>query len=84
MRNINLKPMAQQTAMQQLIQWMKDNGNVIPFDQGDCYNEAIELLQMEKEQIIHAWREGDNDSMYSPKELDKQAEQYYNETYKKQ
>lgn len=38
--------------------------------------------QMEKEQIIHAWREGDNDSMYSPKELDKQAEQYYNETYK--
>ena len=38
-------------------------------------------LEMEKEQIIHAWREGDNDSMYSPKELDQQAEQYYNETF---
>lgn len=37
--------------------------------------------QMEKEQIINAWRNGDNDSMYSPKELDKQAEEYYNETY---
>ena len=37
--------------------------------------------QMEKEQIIHAWREGDNDSMYDPKELDQQAELYYNETY---
>ena len=41
------------------------------------------FLQMEKEQIIHAWREGDNDSMYSPKELYKLAEQYYNETYGK-
>ena len=39
--------------------------------------------QIEKEQIIDAWREGDNDSMYSDKELDQQAEQYYNETYNK-
>ena len=39
--------------------------------------------QMEKEQIINAWRESDNDSMYSPKELDEQAEQYYNETYER-
>lgn len=37
--------------------------------------------QMEKEQIINAWRNGDNDSMYEPKQLEKQAEQYYNLTY---
>lgn len=60
--------------MQQLIQWMKDNGNVIPFDQGDCYNEAIELLQMEKEQIKEAYCKGDDNVG---------AEQYYNETYSK-
>ncbi len=36
---------------------------------------------MEKEQIINAWRNGDNDSMYSPKELDQHAEEYYNETF---
>lgn len=39
--------------------------------------------EMEKDQIIDAWRNGDNDSMYSPKDLDKQAEEYYNETYSK-
>ena len=37
--------------------------------------------QMEKEQKETAWRNGDNDSMYSPKELDQQAEKYYNETF---
>jgi hypothetical protein len=39
--------------------------------------------QMQKEQIMNAWRNGDNDSMYEPKQLDEQAEQYYNETYGK-
>lgn len=39
--------------------------------------------QMEKEQIMDAWLNGDNDSMYEPKQLQEQAEQYYNETYMK-
>lgn len=39
--------------------------------------------QMQKEQIMNDWRNGDNDSMYEPKQLDEQAEQYYNETYGK-
>jgi hypothetical protein len=46
--------MAQQTAMQQLIKWMEDMSEVIPFDQGSCYDKAIELLQMEKEQLENA------------------------------
>ena len=65
--------MAQQTAVEWLVeQYANENYGI------EVYAQA---KQMEKEQIIHAWREGDNDSMYSPKELDKQAEQYYNETY---
>lgn len=50
--------MAQQTAMQQLIKWMEERSRVIPFDQGDCYDKAIELLQMEKEQIVNAFVNG--------------------------
>ena len=38
---------------------------------------------MEKEQIINAWLNGDADSMYDPKQLQEQAEQYYKETYDK-
>lgn len=39
--------------------------------------------QMEKEQIIDAWHNGDSDSMYDPKQLRELAEQYYDETYGK-
>lgn len=69
--------MAQQTAMQQLIKWMEERSRVIPFDQGDCYDKAIELLQMEKEQISQGYMSGLIDGMnQKPKE-------YYNETYNK-
>ena len=50
--------MAEQTAMQQLIQWMEDESEVIPFDQEYCYNKAKELLEMEKEQIAESWNDG--------------------------
>ena len=70
--------MAQQTAVEWLIEMIS------PYITDERANPFIEKAkQMEKEQIIHAWREGDNDSMYDPKELDQQAEQYYNETYNK-
>lgn len=55
---------------------------------GEFINDPEELLtqakEMEKEQIMNAWRNGDNDSMYPPQELDRQAEEYYNETYGKE
>jgi len=65
------------------VEWLFDQ---IPLEwtiKGSAKKIFEQAKQMEKEQIIHAWREGDNDSMYSPKELDKQAEQYYNETYER-
>lgn len=69
--------MAQQTAMQQLIKWMEERSRVIPFDQGDCYDKAIELLQIEKEQIMKAFLEG---KVNHSKDW---ADQYYNKTYNK-
>jgi hypothetical protein len=70
--------MAQQTATE----WL-----MLEMLKPDMYRIWPTLLErakyMEKEQIMNAWLNGDNDSMYDPKELDKQAEQYYNETYNK-
>lgn len=73
--------MAQQTA----VEWLVDNlpqrfKNAMLISGKEIIEEA---KQMEKEQIINAWRNGDNDSMYEPEQLDEQAELYYSETYKK-
>jgi len=67
------------TAVEWLIDWLMDN----PIT-SDGYIEAMmKAKQMEKEQIMNAWLSSDTDSMYEPKQLHEQAEQYYNETYKK-
>lgn len=41
----------------------------------------LQAKEIEKFQIINAWLNGDADSMYDPKQLQEQAEQYYNEAY---
>lgn len=69
------------TALQQLIEWgdkmMKDNpSKILSFAQ--AIDKAEELLQVEKEQIIDAYKEGMD---YTTDEHIKEAEQYYNETY---
>lgn len=70
--------MAQQTA----VEWYYDQTVI---EGKTNYWELLEQAkQMEREQIINAWRNGDNDSMYPPQELDRQAEEYYNETYGKE
>lgn len=70
--------MTQQTAIDYLVNYMLENFHLT--------DESLEIFeqakQMEREQIINAWRNGDNDSMYSPDQLDEQAEEYYNQTYK--
>jgi histone acetyltransferase (RNA polymerase elongator complex component) len=70
--------MAQQTAVDWLMSEML---------KPDMYKIWPTLLErakeMEKEQIINAWRNGDNDSMYNSRQLDNDAEQYYNETFVK-
>ena len=64
--------MAQQTA----VEWLIKEFNL------EEYKVTIEFAKAkEKEQITNAWLNGDADSMYDPKQLQEQAEQYYNETY---
>jgi hypothetical protein len=73
--------MVQQTAMQTLIAWgdemlLKHPQKILSF--GEAIDKAVELLQMEKEQIITA-------ACYDPflGNLPKlEGEKYYNETYK--
>lgn len=74
MRRINLKPMAQQTAMQKLFTNLESIGITVP--------QGVEMvyLQMEKEQIIDAHYQGYRNDIGTTEV----SEQYYNETYKKQ
>jgi hypothetical protein len=75
--------MAQQTAVEWLISELKTY--VLKKNDIHLIRPCIDKAkQMEKEQIINAWRNGDNDSMYPPQELDRQAEEYYNEMYNKE
>ena len=80
--------MAQQTAVEWLIDRLLDGslrfeetkmGFLISMDN----DEIKQAKAMEKEQIIKAWWNGENDSSIDPKLIKDMAEQYYNETYKK-
>ena len=81
--------MAQQTAMQTLIAWgdemlLKHPQKILSF--GEAIDKAVELLQMEKEQIVKAWDDGDYAYFYSKetgRDFDN-GEEYYNENYNKQ
>jgi len=79
--------MEQQTAVSWLQIQLRKGIDFNPLDPLS-YAKAVDNLfeqakQMEKEQIINAWRNGDNDSMYNSRQLDNDAEQYYNETFVK-
>ena len=69
-----------QTAVEWLIDWIGKNQYFIGDDLLQAFEQA---LAIEKEQIMSAWLNGDADSMYDPKQLEEQAEQYYKETYGK-
>lgn len=68
-----------QTAMQELIQWVKIGWKDEDVD--TVIKKALQLLEMEKEQITEAHLQG----LYSEIKMrgERQAEQYYNETYGK-
>ena len=66
--------MAQQTAVEQLIEWIDSDCSPM-----DCIMKAKELLKVEKEQILGAYFQGSIDD--GPNQNN--AEQYYNETYGK-
>ena len=72
--------MAQQTAMQTLIAWgdemlLKHPQKILSF--GEAIDKAVELLQMEKEQIIKAH----GLKYYDINEETVTGEEYYNETF---
>lgn len=76
--------MAQQTAMQTLIAWgdemlLNQPQKLLSF--GEAIDKAVELLEMEKEQIIDAILNNQNGLLRRKTIIE--AEQYYNETYNK-
>jgi hypothetical protein len=71
--------MSNKTAMQQLIEWgdemmLKHPLKVLSF--AEAIDKAVELLEVEKEQIVDAYKFGNLSDIYV------KPEQYYNETYK--
>jgi hypothetical protein len=70
--------MAQQTA----VQWFADHLKLVD---KNAYNDLIEILeqakQMEKEQIIRAYKDGCLDSNTDGSNFYFRSKQYYNETY---
>jgi hypothetical protein len=65
--------------MQHLINWI--DSDCTPMD---CVIKAKELLQMEKEQIINARINGDENHSFNSMVREEYANDYYNETYKQQ
>jgi hypothetical protein len=75
--------MAQQTAMQALVELMKINDIYKP-----CMPYLLEIidevyLPMEKKQIMEAYVLGDNGYIPDDGTQERMAEQYYNKTYNK-
>jgi hypothetical protein len=78
---IKINNMRQQTAVEFLVELLPQ------IDWDDPYYRGIlqEAKQMEKEQLVKAWDDGDYAYFYSKetgRDFDN-GEQYYNETYKK-
>ncbi len=70
------------------VEWFADKvDNLIPFISDNTSKKFCELVEqakeMEKQQIIDAFWNGDNTDCLSEQNLFEFAEQYYNETYKK-
>ena len=68
------KPMAQQTAVEQLVNYMKENFHLTD----EALEKFEEAKQMEKEQIFDAFVAGDE---RGTGEVPFNAEQYYTQTY---
>ena len=79
------------TVMQELIEILEDKNHLSnPRNNQDdidtylhCIDEAKKLLQKEKEQIIDAYNQSDLDGL-SGRIFPNYAQEYYNQTYKKQ
>jgi hypothetical protein len=68
--------MAQQTAVEQLINYMKENFHLTD----ESLKKFDEAKEMEKQQIESAWKRGDGEH---DEVADKLAKKYYTQTYGK-
>ena len=71
----------QQTAIEWFSQQVLDNWNDIDAGARDIIEFFNKAKEMEKEQIINAFCNGDNTDCTSEQNIEEFAEQYYNETY---
>ena len=69
------------TAMQELIEWMIEESEVIPFDQQRCYDKAEELLEKEKKQILDAMRYALDEDGHNGSWIFNFIESYYKNMY---
>jgi hypothetical protein len=75
--------MAQQTAVDLFMAYVSRHKEFLGYDLDEVYKQA---KQMEKEQIVKAWDDGDYAYFYSKetgRDFDN-GEEYYNENYNKQ
>jgi hypothetical protein len=77
------------TALQQLFSDLEKSQpglfSVYTVDGRNCINQFFKYLEIEKQQIINAFNEGEINSVdyFNPENITiEEAEQYYNETYK--
>jgi len=72
----------QQTAIEWLIEQLRNNEN-IRWRGTNIIELGEQAKEMEKEQIIDAFEQGENNSVdyFNPENRIKESEQYYNETY---
>jgi len=77
------------TALQQLFSDLEESQpglfNVYTVDGRNCINQFFKYLEIEKQQIINAFNEGEINSVdyFNAENITiEEAEQYYNETYK--
>lgn len=77
-----MKANKQQTA----VEWLLDNLISDPYSEEDFEHNKecwIKAKEMDKQQIIEAFWNGDNTDCLSEQNTKEFAEEYYNETYKK-
>ena len=77
----------QQTSVEWLVEQVEqisNNKNLSKQESIDLYNKAIEQAkEIEKQELVEAYKEGCFDSILDEKTDKIRAEQYYNETFKK-
>jgi len=72
-----------QTAVEWLVKQLNQKIDFIPMDKWDEIRDIVQQAkQMEKEQIIDAFWNGDNSDCTSEQNAKEFAEEYYNQTYK--